>query len=118
MNDHKKELIRNYKNRPLDAGVFQIRNVQNGKIFVRSHMNLHSALNRFPFELKMGIMRVPQLQADYNASGPENFSFEVLERLDPKEDPNYNYKDDLQALEELWLEKLQPYGDRGYNTKK
>jgi hypothetical protein len=69
-------------------------------------------------ELKLGVMRNPQLQADYNELGADQFAYEVLERLEPQDDPNYNYADDLQTLEELWLEKLQPYGDRGYNKKK
>ncbi len=118
MHNHRKEIKQDYKNRPPDAGVFQIRNLQNGKIFVRGHLNLHAAKNRFPFELKMGIMRNSQLQADYNALGPEHFSFEVLDRLEPQDDPNYDYKDDLQTLEDIWLDKLQPYGDKGYNIKK
>ena len=118
MDDYKKKIKQDYKNRPPEAGVFQIKNLQNGKVFVRGHMNLRAALNRFPMELKMGVMRNAQLQADYNAIGADQFSYEVLERLEPKDDPNYNYKDDLQALEESWLEKLQPYGEQGYNKSK
>jgi len=40
-----------------------------------------------------------------------------LDQLEPKEDPAYNYTDDLTVLLELWLEKLQPFEDRGYNKK-
>jgi hypothetical protein len=31
---------------------------------------------------------------------------------------NYEYQADLTLLEELWLEKIQPYGERGYNDRK
>ena len=34
------------------------------------------------------------------------------------EDPLYDYKEDLKTLEELWLEKLQPYDEKGYNQRK
>ncbi len=118
MHDYKKLVKQDYKNRPHEAGVFQIRNLQNGKIFVRGHINLRGALNRFRMELKMGVMRNPLLQADYNSLGADQFAFEVVERLEPQDDPNYNDEDDLRTLEELWLQKLQPYGNRGYNKKK
>ena len=47
--------------------------------------------------------------------GKENFLFEVLDNLEPKEDPSYNYTEDLQTLEDMWIEKLQPFNDKGYN---
>lgn len=50
--------------------------------------------------------------------GSENFVFEILDELQPNPDPNYNYSVDLAFLEELWLEKLEPYGERGYNERK
>jgi hypothetical protein len=38
--------------------------------------------------------------------------------LFPRENPDYDYKSDLEVLEDLWLEKLEPYGDKGYNERK
>jgi hypothetical protein len=32
-------------------------------------------------------------------------------------DPPRELDDELTLLEQIWLEKLEPYGDRGYNTK-
>ncbi len=32
-----------------------------------------------------------------------------------KDDPNFNLKEELTLLEQVWLEELQPFGDRGYN---
>lgn len=58
------------------------------------------------------------LQKDYNESDEANFSFEVLDRLEPKDDLKYDYSDDLKVLEEMWLEKLQPYDEQGYHKKK
>ncbi len=118
MNDYQKKLKLDYKNRPPEGGVFQIKNLQNGKIFVSSSMNLRGAFNSAAFQLKMRGHRNKALQDDYNQFGPEQFSYDVLEELEPQEDPSYNYAEDLQTLEELWLEKLQPYGERGYNKKK
>jgi hypothetical protein len=42
--------------------------------------------------------------------------FEILEVVQVKDDPNFNLKDELTLLEQIWLEKLQPFGERGYNT--
>jgi hypothetical protein len=41
--------------------------------------------------------------------------FEILETVKIQEHPNFNLKDELTLLEEIWLEKLQPFGERGYN---
>lgn len=48
---------------------------------------------------------------------PQKFVFEILEVVTVKDDPNFNLSDEVKLLEQLWLEKLQPYGERGYNTR-
>ena len=48
---------------------------------------------------------------------PEAFEFEILDTLTPPERPDYNPKDDLKALEALWLDRLSPFGERGYNPE-
>jgi len=55
------------------------------------------------------------LQADWKNFGEEQFVFEVLERLKPAEEPGRNDREELEKMEQRWLEKLQPYGERGYN---
>ena len=35
----------------------------------------------------------------------------------PSDRPGYNPADDLKALEALWLEKLMPFEERGYNAR-
>jgi len=50
--------------------------------------------------------------------GTGKFEFEILEEIVQDLAPGHNYASDLEALEDLWLEKLQPYGARGYNEKK
>jgi hypothetical protein len=32
----------------------------------------------------------------------------------PEGKPDYDPKDDLHTLESMWIERLQPFGDRGY----
>ena len=99
-------------------GVFQIRNKTNEKIFVDSSSDLPGKVNRHKFQLNAGVHPSKRLQADWNELGPEVFEFEVLEPLEPRDNPNWDYKSDLETLEDLWLEKLEPYGDNGYNERK
>ena len=114
----RKEIKNKYKATLTPMGVFQIRNLVNGKIFIGSNMNLPARKNRFDLEFTMGTMLDHVLQKDLLEHGKENFVFEILDYLDPKEDPAYDYKDDLKTLEEMWIDKLQPFDEKGYNKKK
>ena len=118
MRDKKKELIREYKQNLRPMGVFQIRNTANEKVFVGSSLDLPGIKNRHEFGLKMGGHQNKNLQHEWNEFGGENFIFEILEELPPRPDPNYDYRADLNCLEDLWLEKLAPYDERGYNEVK
>jgi group I intron endonuclease len=115
---NKKDLTRQYKETHRPMGVFQVRNLTNEKVFVGSTLNLAAIFNRFKSQLKMDGHPNKSLQKDWNESGAENFAFEILEELPPRENPGYDYKSDLEVLEDLWLEKLEPYGEKGYNERK
>jgi hypothetical protein len=113
--DRRTELKLAYKQNPPLPGVYQITNLVNGKRFVGSGPNVKGQLNRHQATLKMNVHRNRALQHDWNASSPNDFTFEVLEYLEPQNKPGYDYREDLAVLEELWLKKLQPYGEKGYN---
>jgi len=117
---NKKEVKKKYKQTVQPMGVYRIRNLVNGKIFLGSSKNLQGKENSFKFisqiQNNSGYYMNRELSEDYVKYGMENFIFEIVDRLEPKEDPAYDYTDDLKVLEELWLEKLQPFGDKGYNT--
>jgi len=42
----------------------------------------------------------------------DKFVFEILEVVKVKDDPDFDVKDELTLLEQIWLEKLQPFGER------
>jgi hypothetical protein len=98
-------------------GVYGIRNKSNGKLLVGVSVDLPSILNRHRSELLMGGHRNRELQKEWTEFGPETFEFEVLDTLTPPERPDYDPSADLRALEEIWLDKLSPFGERGYNAK-
>ena len=114
----KAEIKKKYKQTLTPMGIYIVRNLVNGKILIGKNKNIPGRINRHKFELEHGSEGVQDLLEDYKKYGPDNFSFEILDQLEPKEDPEYNYTEDLLVLEELWLEKLQPFGDKGYNIKK
>lgn len=113
----RKEKVRAYKEKKPQAGVFCVRNLTNGKLWVSSNLNLEGVFNRTRFLLEQGVFEVPGLMADWKALGPEQFAFEVLDVLKPKDPPQADLWKELKVLEAIWLEKIQPYGEKGYNPQ-
>jgi hypothetical protein len=113
---NKKEIIRQYKQTIQPMGIYQIKNLSNGKIYLDSSKNLQGAQNSAQFQLNLGTYMNHSLQADYKQFGESRFVFEILDRLTPKDDPAYDYTDDLATLKSMWLDKLQPYNEIGYNS--
>jgi group I intron endonuclease len=118
MSNKKKESIKEYKLNHPPMGVYQIRNLVNEKVLVGSAPNLPGIFNRHKFALEMGKHANAALQADWSELGADKFAFEILDEISPIEGPDHDYRSDLTSLEEMWLEKLNPYGERGYNEKK
>jgi hypothetical protein len=113
MKESRADLRRRYKEEGRPMGVYAFRNAVNGKVLVGCSQNLPGALNRLSVELRMGLHRNRGLQADWTAHGEASFTWEVLDELKPE--PGKDPRDELDALERLWLDELKPYGDRGYN---
>lgn len=113
----KKALIREYKQNRRPMGAYRVHNTVKDKSLVGVSTDLPSILNRQRAQLKLGAHRNRALQQDWNALGPDAFAFEVLDEIKPPDEPDYDPTDDLRVLEELWLEKLEPFDDRGYNAR-
>jgi len=114
----KKEMKRKYKQQTPAMGIYQVKNRVNGKIWVDIARDLHGQMNSCKFQLKHGIHANKELQADYARIGEEKFSFEVVDTLEQKKETGYDPAADLKTLEEMWMDKLQPYGDKGYHKRK
>ena len=114
----KKELKQQYLQSHRPMGVFIIRNNINDKIFVGASLDLPGIINRHKFALQHGSHASPSLQSDWNKFGSNSFSFEIVDELTPRSQSEVDYKQELDLLEKLWLERLEPFGERGYNEKK
>ena len=115
--NRKEELKKLYKETKFEAGVYQIRNTKNQKIFIESTMNLKT-INGKRFTLDIGSFQNKLLQNEWTEFGAESFVFETLEILKVPESGYFDAIDSLKKLKEKWLEELQPYGERGYNPLK
>lgn len=116
--DKRKEIKQALKLNPPEMGIYQIRCKNNGKLFIAASPNLEGERNSRLFQLKMGkIVFNRELQRDLNQYGAAAFEFSVLAALDPPQ-PGEDREKQLQALELQWLEQLQPFGARGYNSEK
>lgn len=109
----RKELLEEYKQIKIFMGVIQITNKINGKIYVDSYPNLQNKWGAIQTQLNMGMFVNAQLQQDWREYGPEAFTFEVLEKKEAGDVIDMRWE--LKQLKKQWLEKMQPFGDRGYN---
>jgi hypothetical protein len=109
------ELRQAYKETEPQAGVYQVKNQVNGKVLLGGTTNLHGPLNRHRFMLKYGMHLNQQLQREWNEFGEAAFVFEVLEVVKKRDDEGFSVENELAVLESRWLERLQPFGERGYN---
>ncbi|MCQ6560206.1 GIY-YIG nuclease family protein [Paenibacillus mendelii] len=109
----RKELQEEFKLIKTYMGVIKITNKTNGKIYMDSFPNLKNKWMTIQMQLDMGRFANSQLQQDWKEMGSSAFAFEVLEEKEA--DDVTDIKWELKQMEKLWLEDLQPYGDKGYN---
>lgn len=111
----RQEQKRAYQERERPAGVFQIKNTANRRLLLGSSLNLEGPLNRHRFLLTIGSHPNRALQEDWDTYGADAFVFEVLEVVKVSDAPHLSLGDELTLLEQIWLEQLAPFGERGYN---
>ncbi|GKU75928.1 DUF2087 domain-containing protein [Paenibacillus sp. L3-i20] len=129
----RKELIADYQERARIMGVYQIVNNSNGRIYIGGSTNMDGLWNKEKFMLELGSHTNKKLQKDWKQFGADQFTFLVLETVKNDGTIRYDYKDvfdengkelgdvakrykrDVETLKEHWLNKLQPFGDKGYH---
>lgn len=113
---NRREIIKEYKDSIRPMGIVQVKNIRNNRVYLTASANTTGTINSIRFQLKMGnFLPSPALAQDWKEMGELSFVVEVIDELKPVDDPAYDYQDDLKALEAMWLEKLNPFGERGYH---
>ena len=101
-----KHLSLDYKG-GMKSGVYQIRNIANGKCYVGSSNNISQRWCVHKGRIKNKI-HSRKLQNAFNKYGWENFEFHILEHCAPEE---------RAQREQHWIDKLDSFKN-GYNTRK
>jgi hypothetical protein len=114
------EMKKQYKESPAPIGVFLVRNKKTNEFVLGTSLNLNGALNLHRQVLKWGkptdlLIKNPKILEDYRNLGDENFEFAVLDTLKPKDEPGWDPKEDLKALEKIWSDELKFYSDQPAN---
>jgi hypothetical protein len=114
---NKKELIKEYKNKKHPAGLFAVKNKPENKMFIGTSLNLPAKLRGITFELEMGSHAFSNLAEDYKRLGKDNFEIFVLDEIEAKDETERELKNELETLENMWVEKLKAEGVVFYNKK-
>jgi hypothetical protein len=113
--NRRKELKEEYRQIKTYMGVYQITNKKNGKIFIDSCPNLKNKWLTLQAQLEMGMFANAQVQKDWKVLGADAFAYEVLEQKETDKVTDMRWE--LKQIVKPWLEKLQPFGERGYNKE-
>ena len=97
-----------FKDVTTSGGIYRIRNIVNGKIYIGSTVDFRRRFRLHKFHLDRGTHHSPGLQRAWKTYGAEAFAFEVLEIIpEPKE---------LISVEQRYLDQLCPFQQAGYNV--
>jgi hypothetical protein len=110
----RRELIEQYNQIKTYMGVYKVSNNINKKVYIASTPNLKNHWVILQEQLDMG--RFPgniEFQKEWMEFGKDAFTFELLEEKEVKENTDVRWE--VKQMEKGWLEKLQPYGEKGYN---
>jgi len=100
----RREMIKEDKNSLRPMGIVQVENIRNNRVYLTASANTPGTINSIRFQLKMGtFLPSSGLAQDWKEQGEQNFVVKVLDELKPVDDPGYDYRDDLKALEAMWM---------------
>ncbi|BCC74234.1 hypothetical protein BCJMU51_p2089 (plasmid) [Bacillus cereus] len=90
------------------VGVYAILNLNNGKVYIGSSVDVFKRWGDHRRELERGVHHSPRLQNSWNKHSEESFSFEIIEDVGDK--------DRLIKQEQYWIDIFKSYDDsNGYN---
>jgi len=84
---NRKQALEAYKERKAQPGVFAVRCLPSGQVWVGKSPDLATAQNGLWFGLRMGGSPYRHLQAAWREHGEDSFAFEAIERLPESVEP-------------------------------
>lgn len=104
--DYRKAAVAAYRKREVATGIYAVRCIPTGTVWVGQAPDLSTIQNRLWFTLRLGNNTHRSLQDAWRTLGAEAFTFEILECLE-EEEIDYVRARLLQARLAHWAEKLQ-----------
>jgi len=101
-----------YKETKRPMGVFRIRNKHTDTSYIGTSTNLVAIINRHKTELKFGSHRNAELLSAWRTLGEAQFSFEILDELDHRDQDEASPEEELKVLLEMWIGKLEANEER------
>src|SRR5689334_12150640 len=92
---------------PETSGIYRITCTVTGKFYIGSALNLYSRWANHFSSLRRNVHGNPKLQNAFNKYGEDAFAFDILELV--------LIPEMLTAREQHWFEKLNPFGENGFN---
>jgi len=114
----RKQLKEPAKQKQCKMGVFSIKNKATGKCLIGSSTDLEAKWNSQKLQLETGNHPNAELQNDWKQYGEDNFVYEIVEELTPKDENDTTIKKEIKALEELWFDEYLPMEVPVYNKKR
>lgn len=97
----RRAIVRELRDPFSPMGIYAVRVRDSGHVLVGASRNVHASLNRARFELRMGSHKGRVLQAAWKQGCEEAISFEILEMVKEREDPDFDYAKELGGLEQI-----------------
>jgi hypothetical protein len=113
----KKELKKQTTQTREPMGIYRVRCIANGKVFIDGGPNINGKISSCRFQLIHGSHMNRGLQQDYNSFGADHFEIKIIDYLEPRKNTKKDYTDELNKLKGLWIEKLLGYEPTGYHRK-
>ncbi|MBI4907164.1 MAG: GIY-YIG nuclease family protein [Acidobacteria bacterium] len=102
--ERRKAAIEEFKKKMVSRGIYAIRHIPSGQLWIGASPNLEAARNREWFALRQGLHENKSLHSVWAESGEQAFAFEILETLDP-DLAQMLVHDTLKARLKHWMEK-------------
>jgi hypothetical protein len=99
------------------AGVYAIRNVVNGRVYVAGDGDVQGAIERDRVDLQRKAHRNAALQSDWNWFGEDSFRFDVVDTIEPAALAGRDSRGGLLRRLDAWRDALRSYGETGYNAR-
>src|SRR5260221_2122693 len=92
---------------PATSGIYRIVHVATGRMYIGSAVNLQKRWREHRHYLSHKTHPNQKLQRAWDKYGSDTFIYEVIELV--------LFPDLLTAREQFWFDKLQPFGNKGFN---